>query len=626
MSSSIIFNVEHTPVQITSQIFNNIYQTNQTIQPGDLSMNTLIVDYIRDILHSSYMASASKLVVDTPNVNVVNVNTGVVSYGSILESIRASITPSSVQSIGSFLSTNHQRDPNAPFLVGDTFTFHMQIRPGSFTVYNDAPRETRDGIQFFDTTMGGIPVQIANGETVEISQWIFTDDTLNGPYYDGDATTGFMMNMAIEVVGPIVSYDYTFAPSWVLQPVELNNIYSQSSTSVVVDKDSNMYITFYSRSSSSSNSSDLVVAKFDMYGNLIWNTMGDFNFQNIANSAYREENPNIMISESTNQLIIAYMTMNPIHGGSDSKIIAVDKNTMSINWSYQGPEINSSNDDNVPELSLNVHDNTFVVVHNIRGNTSESGGAYQGTNHFYDDILFSKFDLAGNHLWTTHDISVNTSFQEVHPSIAIDTSGYIYIVYMSSGNVNNLGNEGSFDIFFAKASPAGDIVSIQKLTGVNTSAPDVVPTIRYSSYDNTLYMSHYRQGPFEIIITKITLNGDVIWTTTDTVNVDVINEYIKIDVDQENGMCVFSYSASPTRPGNYDIVIGAVDPDGNICYLEKPPILQSSSPEYNASVVVTQGGNLRIAYETEGSVNGMPYQGGRDIVVASLDKIYPNLN
>ena len=122
------------------------------------------------------------------------------------------------------------------------------------------------------------------------------------------------------------------------------------------------------------------------------------------------------------------------------------------------------------------------------------------------------------------------------------------------------------------------------------------------------------------------MNGDVIWTTTDTVNVDVINEYIKIDVDQENGMCVFSYSASPTRPGNYDIVIGAVDPDGNICYLEKPPILQSSSPEYNASVVVTQGGNLRIAYETEGSVNGMPYQGGRDIVVASLDKIYPNLN
>jgi hypothetical protein len=263
-----------------------------------------------------------------------------------------------------------------------------------------------------------------------------------------------------------------------------------------------------------------------------------------------------------------------------------------------------------------------VLTASVRGNTSESGGVYQGTSTNYDDVIFAKFNLVtGAHIWTSHHSVMNTSNTEAHPSIATDTDGNIYITYMSLGSVNSLTSEGSFDIFFVKANTSGAVVSVNKLEGVNTNGTDIVPTLRYSSYDDTLYMCHSRYSPFDVVITKIAKDGNVIWTNSSDVNIDNVNEYIGMDVDQTNAMCVFAYSASPTRPGNYEIAVGMIDPSGTVRYLDRPEILQSTSAEYNASVAVDWQGNVRIAYETEGSVNGGVYQGTRDIVVASLSRV-----
>lgn len=628
MAAPVLADITHFPIRIDESDMNAAYTQSQTISLVNASISDEAVDEIVNVLRESYKASSGAAIVNDPSVDVIYEEMLTLSSSYILNTIVQSMTSSAIQSLGSSLITQHMRDETSPFQAGDVYTFPFVVKPGDFTILNDAPYNKAFGVEFFNFEVDGRPIVSKPGDTTTISQWIYTADALSGPYYEGTAEDGFVVNMAIHLISSTepVSYDYTYNVDWVVQPLTLNSPYAQSWSSTVVDREFNTYVAFFSRSSSATNSSNLVIAKFDSSGNILWNTNENQAFQDAVNTAaYREENPNLILSDDTNQLIVAYMTTSTTAGtgGGDSKIVSIDNHTASINWVYHGPEINSAYNDGTPELALSMIDNTVVLVHSVRGNTSESGGVYQGSSVNYDDIVFAKFDLlTGAHLWTTHHSVANTTATEVHPSIATDPNGNIYIVYMSSGDVNSLGSEGSFDIFFLKADSQGTVVSIQKLVGVNTNAPDVVPTLRYSSYDDTLYMSHYRQGPFEVVISKLTLEGDVMWTKTNGVNIDTVNEYVGMDVDKTNGMCVFAYSATPVRPGNYELTIGTIDPSGTVHYLERPSALQSSGADYTPSVAITVDGNLRIAYESEGSVNGGVYQGSRDIVVASLSRTY----
>jgi hypothetical protein len=623
-SPPVLADMTNYHIRIKDNIINQAYMENQGINVENLTISEEAIQYITHYVRESYKASSGKALTGDSTVDAIAEEIINITSLDILTSIAQSITSDKLQELGNVLISNHSRNTSYPFHQGDIYTFSLNILPNNFVVFNDSPNNVAHGTTFFNTTIDGKSILVSPQENVTISQWIYTIDAQLGPYYEGTAEDGFLIDMAF-LVYEDDTYNYVYDVIWAIQPTELNATYQQSWSTTTVDNSFNTYVAFYSRSSSSTNSSDLVVAKFDQSGNILWHTLNNVEFQTSANSTFREESPNIIVSEDTNQIIVAYMSTNTTGtGGGDSRIISLDKDTASVNWTYSGSEINSPYNDGTPKIALSISDNTIVLTASVRGNTSESDGAYQGASIDHDDIIFAKFNLTtGSHIWTKHHSVMNTSSTEVYPSVATDSDGNIYIVYMSLGSVNSLTNEGSFDIFFLKANIDGDIISITNLVGLNTNSTDIVPTLRYSSYDDTLYICHSRHSPFEIVITKISTDGNVIWSKGDSsVNIDVVNEYIGMDIDQTNGMCVFAYSASETRPGNHDITVGAVDPSGDVRYIEKPSILQSSNAEYSPSVVVDSGGNVRIAYETEGSVNGGVYQGSRDIVITSLSKDY----
>lgn len=628
MAAPILLDTRDTPIEVLAQVLNESFQNNTGITLSDLSQSPVATESIQSAIVESYLATASKSVVGTEQYDVIR-PTMTICDGQILGPVSTSITTQIIQTTGNGLISQHSRNSTSPFQTGDIFEFPLVIRPGDFKITNDAPQNTIQGVQFFTTTVSGNPVLFEPGVTKDVSEWVYTLDSQNGPYYYGTEQDGFQVLMAIQLTGtptPPISYNYTYALDWVKQPSTLNNSYTQEFTSVVMDSSLNTYTAFFSRTTSSSSSSQIVLVKMDSSGNIVWDTTQHTQFNSEVNSTARDERPCIVISESTSQIFLAYITnwapySETIHGGFDIRIVSVNTNTGNVLWTYRGSEINSSGNEDLASLSLSLNGSSLLVANSVRGNTSESNGVYQGTSTGYDDVIFAKLDLCGNHIWTTHSPVVNTTNTDIQPTITSDSLGNIYVAYISAGNVGGLGNSGSYDVYVIKADSSGGILGTFHPQGINTSVPDVMPKIQYSPYDNTLYLGHYTQFPFNVIITKLDLDCNVIWTENTLTNYDTTNEHLDITVDPTNGMCIFSYSATPNRPNNYDIIIGGIDPSGTVRFLENISGLQSinSGSELIPSIYAGAQDALAVAYRTNGVVEGS-HSGSNDVVIAKLTK------
>lgn len=629
MSIPVLLDVRDTPIQLDYDILNSAFENNTGISSTNMTQPSESTESIRSAVEESYLATASRAVLGTEEYDVTQVSIPLTEQ-HIVDSVASSITPQSIQSIGNDLITQHSRSQTSPFQPGDTFHFLFNFRPGDFTITNDAPNNIREGVSFFTTSISDRPTLFGPGITRDISNWVYTLDSLNGPYYYGTEQSGFQVHMAIQLSGTIeepsepVSYNYTYTVDWVNQPSSLNTIYTQEYTSVVIDSNLYSYTAFFSRSTSSSSSSNIVLVKMDPCGNIVWDTTQNSQFNSNVNSTSRDERPSVALSESTGQLLLSYITLwapysETVYGGFDIRVVSVDISTGNVLWTYRGPEINTSGNEDRVRVATTINDSSFLLANSVRGNTSESNGAYQGTSNTYDDVIFSKLDLSGNHIWTTHSTIVNTTNTDIQPSITSDSSGNVYVAYISAGNVNNLGNDGSYDVYVVKASSSGTVLGVFHPQGVNTNTVDVVPSIQYSSYDDTLYLAHYTQFPFNVIITKLDLDCNVIWTENSQTNYTVTNEHLGITVDQFTGMCVFGYGATSNRPNNYDLIIGGIDPSGTVRFLTNFPELQSSGSEILPSLHIGTQDSLVVAYQTTGAVSGT-HSGSNDIVVAKLIK------
>lgn len=625
MGTPELFSLEDVPIEVLASTMNTAYNTSTGIDASDMTTSEEIALSIQDATLESYLASSSKALVGICDGTFLRSDIVQVTISEIETVIANETISSEIYNLGQTMINTYGRASNKPFFVDDKYLFNLRIRPGDFIVVNDAPPNIADGITFFNTQLDGINTSISPGETLDVSEWLFTTDSEVGPYLSGNDVSGFFVNMAFKMT-PDDIHDYSFNVQWVKQPSSINTQYFENSPSVVVDQNKNTYVSLHARTSGSSTPTNIIVAKFDSSGTIQWNSKDISDFDTYVNATDRNERTNLVLDEDSNQLFISFITNGTLagetsHGGFDAKIVSVDMDTGNFIWRYRGSEINTSNNEDIPNMSVGIFNNALYITNTVRGNTSESDGAYQGTPTSGDDIIFSKFDLSGNHMWTTHDPSMNTTGTEKNSSITSDSNDNLYIAYMSDSNVNSFVNKGGSDIYLAKADSSGTLIDIYDISSVNSSATDAAPILKYSPYDDTLYLCHYRQGPFEVVITKLNLDGTVIWTNTADVNTaKTYNEFSSMNVDPTNGMCVFIYSSGNTRFSDYDINIGAIDPSETVRYLESPSSLQTGVAEYVPSIDVTSSGDLRVVFMTEGNVVSGQHQGSRDLVVASLTK------
>src|SRR5436309_385829 len=114
-----------------------------------------------------------------------------------------------------------------------------------------------------------------------------------------------------------------------------------------------------------------------------------------------------------------------------------------------------------PTVNTSVNDVAPSIVADADGNFSDSyetnGGTASGqTNTGSNDIVVFKLDSTGNTQWVRQQPTFNTTLDDNFPAITVDATGNPYIAYRTTGTATGQTNTGLEDIVIFKLDTNGN--------------------------------------------------------------------------------------------------------------------------------------------------------------------------
>ncbi|MDD3625859.1 MAG: SBBP repeat-containing protein [bacterium] len=262
----------------------------------------------------------------------------------------------------------------------------------------------------------------------------------------------------------------------------------------------------------------------------------------------------------------------------------------------------STKSDYVKGITLDTSGNIYIT-----GSTQGDldGNISQGTT----DLFISKYTPSGTRLWTTQR---GTSSMDMSNDIAVDSTGNIYIVGYTYGDLGGTGNAGNTDIFLMKFNNDGNF---QWTVQFGTPGWDIGNGITIDNTGN-IYIAGYcegdlygevNSGSYDAFISKYNSSGARIWTRlTGTTNGDTFFDIEHI----QNGTVCASGHFNSTGSSNNELVIYTSDTDGNLSQIER---LSSYVLTTGQGIAVDKDFNLYVTGITNVSVDSNPIFGLWDI-------------
>lgn len=270
------------------------------------------------------------------------------------------------------------------------------------------------------------------------------------------------------------------------------------------------------------------------------------------------------------------------------------------------------------------------------------------------DIFVSKFDSAGNHVWSNRRGGAGT---DIGDAIAVDSSGNVYssgifaglVDFDPSNGVENLTSVGSNDMFISKFSPAGAFLWAKQFGGDSSDGNTPIFVDRtgniYASGDFSGTVDFRPGGGFSNLtaagtkdnfISKLDSAGDLIWvkqigrvgaeakgarTSVDSSgNVFYTGSFSgTVDFDPGNGVEELTSSGS-----SQDIFVSKLNSSGAFVWAKR---IGGSSSDSGQAIAVDSSGNVYTTGYFNGSVDFDPGVGtadltsafGKDIYISKLD-------
>ncbi len=249
------------------------------------------------------------------------------------------------------------------------------------------------------------------------------------------------------------------------------------------------------------------------------------------------------------------------------------------------------------------YDASDSVAVDAAGNVYISGstdGDLGGTNAGEWDAFLTKFDPAGNELWTRQIGSMQYDFGQ---SVALDAAGNAYISGSTSGNLGGT-NSGNRDAFLAKFDPAGnELWTIQ----IGSTEWDRSQSVAVDAAGNA-YISGSTKGDLggtnaggqDTFLAKFDPDGNELWTTQ--IGSTRYDECNAVAVDAAGNAYISGFTDGDLGGPNVGYVnafLTKLDPAGN--ELWSTQIGTTSRDESNA-VAVDAAGNLYISGITYGDL------------------------
>jgi hypothetical protein len=318
-------------------------------------------------------------------------------------------------------------------------------------------------------------INIVNGSLIWIKQYAEMNSTSVNDYVRiSSNSTGvyltYQSNGAIpggewlgdyDVVVSKINLSGTFA--WAKQLSALNTILLEDNQNICCNEQ-NLYITYMTTSAIPENVSngntDIVVAKFELDGTLIW-------AKQIAlfNTPFTDSWPDIACDKYNN----IYVTFVTYDGGLyyGVKVVKMDTNGIEI-FSVDNMNVTDSNKNAVyPSISVS-REGYFLGSYNTYNDI-------QGATHTatFTDAVVYYYDNNGNMLWIKQNSGFNASVNNIRTVTAVDIHDNAIITYIADGFVSGYTSTGNTDIVVFKLKGTlfiQDSISIIKTSNSNSNS------------------------------------------------------------------------------------------------------------------------------------------------------------
>jgi len=313
-----------------------------------------------------------------------------------------------------------------------------------------------------------------------------------------------------------------------------------SGSAIAVDSVGNSYVVGRTDSDlggTSLGNADAYLIKFDSSGNQVWSRQVGTSESDRGWGVAVDSLGNAYISGSTKGNFSGFSNQ----GEQDAYVVKFNAVGTQL-WAHQ---IGTEYDDISEAVAVDSSGNVYI--------SGLTKGGLEGANAGLFDAFLVKFDSSGNQVWTRQ---FGTTGNEVGESIALDSSGNIYVAGSTRGSISGT-NAGSNDPFFVKYDAAGNQVLARQF---GSPGDDRTEAVSVDSMGN-IFISGYtfddlegsNIGVSDVYLTKYNASGSLLWT----------DQFGTSDADEGQALAVDSlgnvYSSGATRGALSGLNVGETD-------------------------------------------------------------------
>jgi hypothetical protein len=405
---------------------------------------------------------------------------------------------------------------------------------------------------------------------------------------------------------------------------------------VAGDFSSNPYAVFDIDTLTNISGPDMFLAKYDVFGNLLWLRGAGGNSDDYVNDIYCDPAGNVYIAGSSNSASISFGGISLTGNGFHDIVIAKYDTSGNVIWAQ-----NFGNAGDERAFDIKGIGGDIYITGNFDGATVSFGATtLSNSSTGSRDIFVTKLDTAANAVWAQ---SAGSSSNDFGNGVSVDATNNIYV----TGNFVNtitfgsttLTASGGTDIFLAKYDSSGSVMWAVRTGGTssemgidlcNDMAGNVYLTGNFSSTNMVFASTNFSfgGGASDILILKYDSAGNEIWGRFAGGASSDIGYGICTDaagnvctVGQFNFSITFG-STTITTSGLLDIFIVKLDASGNLLWATPAGGSNSAdigfgiATDSNSSTYITgYFGSTSVSFGSSTLTNA----GQNDVFIAKLD-------
>ena len=450
--------------------------------------------------------------------------------------------------------------------------------------------------------VGVVKVEIYEGSSL-LGLATLSNGTWNYSYTPAAAGTFNLRAVAVDAAGNKAEANTSASVVAAKWPVQFGTTSYDEPSGVATDASGNVYVTGYTGGDlgdpeNMKEDDDAFLAKYDSSGNQIWVRQFGTASSDYGYSITTDTSGNVYVSGLTTGAFAGYSAA----GGDDVFITKYDSEGNQL-W--------------LKQFGSNQREDTYGLATDASGNVYMSGytnGALPGnTNAGGRDLFLVKFDGGGNQIWLKQ---FGTDANDSGYDVAIDASGNVYMMGITSGTFPGNTSAGRKDTFLTKFDGNGNQIWVRQFGSIYNDdgqgiATDASGNVYIAGYTNGTLPGNTNGTYEDAFLAKYDSSGNQIWLKQ--FGNEDYDEAYDVATDASGNIYVTGYTDEEfpgnTSVGSDDAFLAKYDSNGNQVWVRQ---FGTDTWDYGYAVATDTRGNIYVTGYTYGIFSGQTGFGDED--------------